>query len=855
MISRAWLRVGTVVLALVGLPGAVLPSRAQAPAPAPQEDSSAILAVRVNGLARGEFFVHRDASGQWWLRRQDLPALGLKPEAHATRLIDGEAHVALHDLRGVQARVDESRLTLDLTADVSLLERTLLDARAPARVHERADSHSAFLNWAVEQEFTGTGLGASGGPALSTELGLRRGPLLLLTQGNTVTTADGGRRFARLMSTAHYDLPQSLQRWSFGDVITRFQDLADGINLGGIALGKQYSLDPYLVRYPLGSVQGQATLPSDVEVYVDGQRVRSERVRPGEFEIRDLLTAQGARSVQVLVRDPYGRVQAFDYALYTSDQLLRPGLQEYQYAFGGLRRQYGTAQSDYGAPVFAAFHRWGLGESLTAGVNAQAQPGLVHGGPAATARLGGLGLLHAAVSASRATGLQGQAQSLRYDYQALRWGVSAAWRHDSAGHANVGEQPVLSNRKDDRFLALSQRLGPQGTLSLSRWVQAVRSPAQISVPAGFATNFFNARSATTLGYAMAVPGRAGLLRLSLSRLSDGWGPRTELNIGLTVLLDGPRALAASTRMAGGSQSQSLQWSQPLPAGEGWGYDLSAQRDAGTGQALSWRGLAQLNASTVRLRGDYSGDHDGSGTRDRLRLAASGSLALVDGQVLRGRPIDDAFALVKVGELPGVAVTVNGTRIGVTDTHGQVFVPQVGSNYETEFGIDARTLPIEQTVPHLQRRLVLPPRGGAVVDFAPVRLQALVGRLLVNTPTGWQPLPRALLRLSHEGREVQGETGLQGEFYLENLPLGRHHGRAQADGLRCEFTLEMPTRSEVLVEAGDIQCLVPSNGQVASVPTTPWADAGEARNATQANRETDAAVAAVVRDQNRSPGPR
>lgn len=807
MTLRASTRAWTCVLALAGLPWALPRAWAQA-APA-QADSAAILAVRVNGLARGEFLAQRTAAGPWLLRVEDLPAMGLRVAPAHTREIEGRPYTALQDIDGLQVQVDERTLSLDITAPPALLERTLRDAGPPRRQREHVESHSAFLNWAAEQTVTGPGSPAvastTPGLSLATEAGLRRGGLLLVTQGSTVPASDGTRSFVRLMSTASYDRPQRLQRWSVGDFFTRYLELGDSLNLGGIALSRHDALDPYTLRYPLGMVQGQASLPSEVDIYVDGQRVRTERVPPGDFAIRDLLTPLGARSVQVQVRDPYGRVQQFENSFYTSDQLLRVGLQDYQYAVGALRRRYGLANFDYGPPAGSAYHRWGLDDALTAGFQLQGQRDGVHGGPTATLRLGPWGILGVTWSASHAAGLHGHAASLRYDYQSARWALGLAWRRDSPGYVTLSQPPLLSNRRQDVFASVSRRIGERGTLSLSRSVQSTRSLQDRIVPAGISPGGLSARQATVLGYGATLPGGRSLLRLTLAHGTDWRGPRTELNLGWTLLLDGPRMLAANAHGGGGSQGESLLWSQPLPACEGWGHELALQRERTGSGTQSWHGLSQLNASAVRLRGEYSGEQDGGGTRDRLRLAASGSLAWLEDGLRWGRPIDDAFALVKVGELPGIPVTTNGTPVGVTDAHGQVFIPRVGSNYETEFSIDARMLPIDQSVPRLQRKLVLPERGGAIIDFSPTRTQGLVGRLMQEGRDGLHPLPRAVVHLHVGGRPLQLESGAQGELYLENLPAGRHHGQAQAQGRSCEFDLEVPTSNDVLLEVGDIPC--------------------------------------------------
>lgn len=781
-----------------------------------------VLAVTVNGEARPDLFVQRLPDGRLLARRDDLPVLGLLAAPPTALTVDGEPYVALDAIDGLQADLDERRLALTLTAQTRLLARSVLDARPRRRRAEVSTHDSAFINWALEHHTVRSAADGAGTRALrdtraSLEAGARWGDWLLLGNGNTLTE-DAHRRFVRLMTTAHLDHPQALRRWSLGDILTSAPVLAGSVNLGGLALTRHEGMDPYRLRYPQGAVQGQASLPSDVEVYVDGQRVRTERVRPGEFEIRDLTTQQGARSVQVLVRDPFGRVSQYDYALYTSDQLLPRGEHDYQYALGALRQGYGSRSADYGAPAFSAWHRWGASDALTLGGHAQGRAGLLNIGGMGTATLGGAGVLALGAVASQAGGLRAHALLAQYGYYTARWGLGASARRESPGYAMLDDARTLSNRAWSGTLQASRTLADGGVLSATRSLATVHPADAIAVPTGWQLSGSEPRRTTTVAYARSWPSLRGTLRVAASRIQDGRGSRHELTAGLTMALDGPQLLSVATRQDSDGDRQSVQLSQPLPRGEGWGWELAAERDTrqaddGPGhRSTQWRGSAQHHARHLQWRGDLQrrmGTGDGA---DEWRLAASGGLAWIGGGWYLGRPVQEAHALVQVGAIEGVPVRVNGWAMGETDARGQLFVPQLGAWHETEFAIDARRIPIDQSVPRVSRRVRLPERGGAVIDFQVHRVQAVVGRLVrprlpgTGQPT---PLPQALLRLQAGGQAIEATTGREGEVYLENLPAGTHTGQAFAQGAdaaaTCRFELRVPASDEVVIDAGDLPC--------------------------------------------------
>jgi outer membrane usher protein len=236
------------------------------------------------------------------LRRQDLPTIGLALTLPTVVVVDGAEHVALDQTAGLALALDQASLTLAITAEPRLLTRQVIDAAPRAPAVARLRGEGAFLNWALERSASN---GASSAPtSLGLEAGARLGPTLWLSRGQTVRDAQGDSRFVRLTTSVTRDVPERLVRWTLGDIATTSDELGQGVLLGGISLGTLARLDPYRIRYPLGTVQGQALIASEVDVYVDGQRVRTERVPAGVFEIRDLNTPPVRRQPPVCACGP-----------------------------------------------------------------------------------------------------------------------------------------------------------------------------------------------------------------------------------------------------------------------------------------------------------------------------------------------------------------------------------------------------------------------------------------------------------------------------------------------------------------------------------------------------------------------
>ncbi|MEY2801787.1 MAG: hypothetical protein RL513_1372 [Pseudomonadota bacterium] len=762
----------------------------------------AVIAITVNGTARGDFFVHRTQAGQIALRRQDLAAAGLSLAPPTAAVIDGIEHVALDGIAGVDLRMDEPGQTLTITAEPQLLSRHVAVAPQPPLRARRVAGEGVFLNWAIEQV-----LGDSLSPArtaLALEAGAHLGPSLLLHRSQSVTDAQGHRRLARLATTWNLDLPERLLRWTAGDLATGSDDLDQGVLLGGLSVATLARLDPYRVRYPLGVIQGQAFLPSEVEVYVDGQRVRTERVPAGVFEIRDLATPLGARPVQVLVRDPYGRVQRFDESIYATPRLLAPGLHDFQYALGGLRQDTGTGSPRYGPTALSARHAWGASAGLTLGLRAQAREGLVSAGSSMVLQVADKGLLSAHVASSRASGLRGHAVLVRHDYQSARWGIGLGARADSPSYAALGQTQVLGGLRREVQAHASRALGEGSFVWVSHSQRDLHPAARISAPSGWQVAQGLPRRTTAIGYTALMRPWGASLRLAASRSTQAANTWHEWSASLVFLLDRGGLASLQTRHGPDGLLQSLQWSRPVPFEGGWGHDLSASRQTDSvGESLQWRMASQLEADTARLRADWSG---GSGpSSGTLRLSAAGALSYLGGQWHISRPIDDSFALVQVDGLAGVPVKVNGLPAGVTDARGQRLVTRVGAHNETLFEIDPDAIPIDRRIAQLQQLAVLPERGAAVIRFEARALRAVTAQVVAPSGKGYLPLPLTRIRIGSGAQAMEAMTGLRGEVYLEDLAPGSHEGQARGHAGPCHFHFQVPHTREVLTDLGALEC--------------------------------------------------
>ncbi|MCA1829250.1 MAG: fimbria/pilus outer membrane usher protein [Myxococcales bacterium] len=702
----------------------------------------------------------------------DLEKAGLHGLHGDREMQDGREYVSLKSLAPlVTYAVDQQALTIRVTADVSLLEKTAIDLSPIQRPRDmvlRRDT-SAFFNYSV----TGaSGAGVSGAAELGASV---RGNLAYT--GLTVAT-DGS--VVRGLSNLVLDDPATLRRVTLGDAVTSASPLGGIGLLAGVSVTREFTLDPYFVRQPLPRMAGAITSPSTLDVYVNGQLVRQEQVAPGPFEVRNLPVASGAGSISYVVRDAFGRTQEFASPYYASSGVLADGVSEYGYHLGFRRAGFGTESFHYGPPEFVAHHRIGFGNVVTAGYRFES--GLQHGsalasgGPSAAFALP-VGELDLDGAASVDGSAAGAAGSIGWSLLTRKFTAGAVVRAMTPSYASLG-QPASADRP------LLQLLGSAGApifsvlgLTLEGQVNSMRDTgltSSLSLRAD--VRLTNNLSFIVSASRFRAPGEAPEFG-AFATLLYNFGAGTSADMGATASRQGPGASASVQRS--------------LPLGEGFGYQLRSAQDPG--QPTTGLGQVQYQGPY----GTYLASYSRTGVTDGGIATAAGGLVLIDGNLMLSRPVQEGYALVQVPGVEGVRGYLNNQEIGRTNRGGNLLIPSLQPYYGNRLKIGDSDVPIDYEVGKVEQVIGTPLRGGALVRFDVQRVRSVTGLVRVG-----DRVP-AYGELTVDGRA--SPIGGRGEFWLDHVGVGRHDARIEFGGGTCKFTLEVP---EDASDLGTLSCALP-----------------------------------------------
>ncbi|MGB9149836.1 MAG: fimbria/pilus outer membrane usher protein, partial [Burkholderiales bacterium] len=504
--------------------------------------SNAVISINRNSEPQGEYIAWVSTDGKYWVKISDLVGIGIKNPTGEKMDIDGEAYLSLQSLQKATIKLDEKTQQFDILSAPETLGKqsiNLLPKNHPNTVIPKNDS--LFLNYRA---------GFSGGSqaektfSLLHEFGMWRGDYLFLTDG-IYSAASSKKQFVRNMSSLVYDKREAFQRNVVGDFFTTTGEFGSVLNLGGLNIAKLYSQQPNFVKHPMANFSGSTALPAEADIYLNGNRIRTQKISPGEFELQNLNYFGGARDVQVVVKDKLGKTQVFDYKYYFTDDLLQKGLHEYNYGLGLSRKDYGVKSFAYKNFGASAFHRYGYSDNLTVGARGEILSKNLNFGPFANYRIGQAGVVSASFALSRAqdsdsVSASGNAMSVRYGYQAGNFISSVGLRRFSRRYSPTSGFTTQDRPQTESELSLGYGSAELGSVGIAR--------------NGLKKYIGDDKSVTTLNYTRAISGKANFFATFSSAAENTTGAAFFIGVAWYPNIDYSASLSAQKRSDAGAST-------------------------------------------------------------------------------------------------------------------------------------------------------------------------------------------------------------------------------------------------------------------------------------------------------------
>ncbi len=776
------------------------------PRAAVSEQNALYLEVAINGTSTqkiAQFFVTDEMI---YTTLSELRDLGLRTDDLKG---DARGRIALGLIPGLRYKYVPQQQRIDLEAtDARRVPNTLANTPAPPPV-----------------SVSGTGLVVNYEASVQTNSPTQYGlyseerffyPGGVLDNTGTVYWYSTSHRYVRLDTSWSHSDTESMLTTRVGDTISSSLTWTRPVRMGGAQLSRDFGLRPDLITYPVPSLAGSAAVPSAVDLYVNNVRQYSGNAPTGPFVINAVPSITGAGEAVIVSRDVLGRSVMTTVPLYIDSRLLAHGLTDFSIEAGFVRRAYALRSFDYaGDPSVSASIRRGITDSFTFEAHGEATHGVYNAGAGVLFRIGQAGVFNVSMAGSAGNG--GSNPAPIYVYPASYYDGFGAIAPDASTITpqtpNGGSGLQVSAGWQWRTPAVSidlqvQKATPHySDLASAEGTPVPRSTYRATVAAPwrmFGTTstasasfvgqddpYYGDSRIGSLAYTVTLPRGTSL---SASVYHDfGDTHNTGVFAALTFALGGALNASVDAGTDHGKPLFGAAVTKTADYGGGFGWQVQSARQNGVQQSLAqtnYRGrYGDLLATVVDTQSRVYGELD-----------ASGSLVIMAGDVLAGRRIDDAFALVSTDGVPNVPVLHEDREIGTTNGAGHLLVPDLVAYQSNHLAIDPLNLPADTAVSTTQLNLAPQSRAGVLARFP---LHDFTGAQLQLLDANGAPLPVGT-ELIHRETGKHFVIGYDGLAFIDDLASSNTLDAALASG-HCEAEVPFQARANSLPTLGPFNC--------------------------------------------------
>ncbi|KNC17547.1 fimbrial assembly protein [Pantoea sp. RIT-PI-b] len=776
------------------------------PPPALENNASGqqyMLELVVNQGERGDIVPVERKNGAFWVRRGDLERAGIPAGKLQGQQID------VSNLSGAKVEYDERRQRLLLTVPPAWLPGQTIGQQLNAPRFPGRASNGALLNY----DFYATRTDNAGSRLSSwNELRLFGPAGQFSTNGVYVQQLEGGvsgqqEGYIRYDTWFSNENENAAISWRAGDLVTDALSWSNSVRLGGVQIGRDFSVRPDLVTYPLPAFSGQAAVPSSVDLFINGYRSAQADVQPGPWSLTNVPFVNGAGDAVITTTDAVGRQITTTLPFYVSSSLLKQGLSDYSFSAGAIRENYGIKNFDYGAAAASGSYRYGLTDWLTLESHAEGSDNVAMGGAGGLVKLGSLGVVNGALAQSQMAGSAGTQYSWGYQYN-NSW-FSLGTQH-TIRSAEFGNLALVGSRGDsaNTSYSLSRRSAQYtASVSLSDYGSLGLAYFDISGGNGDRTRLMN------LSWSKNLWGNSSLyISASRDRDQGDWSGAISLVIPFG---EQSSASVSMERDQQGNNNQRLYVSRAMPTDGGFSYD-AAWANQGSDSGDYRQGSLRYRNNKIDTSAGFYGDNDNT----TQWADFTGSVVLMDNRVFAANDINDAFVVVKT-DYPDVTVRYENQTMGRTDNEGYLLVPSISSYYGAKYDIDTLDLPADRTAPKVEQRFAVKRKSGYLLNFPVERLRAAS---VVLHDSNHQPLPISSQVL--RPNQATEYVGWDGIVWMEDLGANNPIHVVTPDGRSCDTQLAIADGQPIALETyGPLTCALPPPPQGAAVSSADNSQSG------------------------------
>lgn len=595
-----------------------------------------------------------DVDGTQYISKQDFVSIYNKEISLPTFKIQNIEYFSINDLGSLEIDLETLRATIILKPE--FLPYQAYSLNRPNLQNTPVAENSLFMNYSLEFQSESKFIGLNLNPTFTRENG---------------DTASMKYYYNSISGGQILDLNYK-KRFENGEMLTIGNNVTGSRAIGGqnAYLGLQFKntndLDPYSNPYVATSLTGTSQLEGVAEIYLNGQHIGSQALRPGEFRIDDLynpFTSNG--TANIIIRDVSGRVSTISAPLLGTPLNLKQGTFQYTLDTGLL----GADWKNPGKPFVSGTASYGLSNKLTLQGHAEASKDVKH--VAVSAIYGtSLGTFKAGLSQG-----SGSIANLGYFYQTPKLN----FKLDYNSYKDYQAMGSTTKRTENTLVATA-RVQMTEKLNLNMTFAKNKNAQRFSVGSNF-----------------RLSNNANLQATISNEKNRGWGAF----LTFTYNFSNHRA---TTQYDSYAQLLSNKIEYQVDTLNKFNYQATTYHtkngttgNVGLGYKTQYADFnAQLNS------------------QGNLYVQVNGSVVYDKGDILFGRTIYDSYILVDA-KAPGININNFSGLRGYTNSKGKMYFP-IGSLSDQKVWVDLEKLPDEVMITDFEKEFSAFPQSSKRITF-------------------------------------------------------------------------------------------------------------------------------------------
>lgn len=621
-------------------------------------------------------------------------------------VIDQISYIALDQIQGLSYRYDDLKQKISIQVSLGLLtgeNQYGYQAQSAASINPLQDKKGLLLNYTAFAQQNEDSFSFNGWNELR-YFGLFNGVFSL---SGSYQYQDYSTSKGQILDTYwEKDFPDKLLRLRIGDAQSDALAWTRSTRISGLSLSKNFALQPYAVTTPLMSFKGQVTLPSQIDLIINGIKQSSENVVPGQFDIKTIPSITGAGNAQMVITDINGQQQVQNFSLYHANHLLAEGLSDWSLNLGYPKLNYGESSFDYADDLaFTGSYRYGLSNTASLATHVELTKQLQQIGLGTVYQLGKqAGQINLSYAYSQTSAQQGQLFGFGYSWNSTLLSVNYNGLRQFGQFNDIASlnDASFANQSDQFYMGLNTKIGQFGASYISQEYIDQSS------------NQF-----VLLNWSYILSNR---MNLSFSYSRDLLNKDNSYYLSFNIPWAKRNSATATVQQSKNNTQMSLNVLHAVDQDQGgFGWQALANH---TDQYSQFQG--QLDYLGRYGSAQFNVQHTAADQQSNTSAYASinGGLVILKDALLPKRLNNGSFAIISTDRVANVPVRLENRLIGKTNRKGYLLLDHLNPYQHNSIAVDTLDLPINLKIETTQQDAVPRQASGVFIRFPMYQVKAV-----------------------------------------------------------------------------------------------------------------------------------